>query len=527
MGNPPSNADFVSMPTPQSLESTGVPQLDLVLGGGLPRGALVITLGPPGSGKTTLVSQMAFAAARHGRRTLFLTALSEPTIKLLEHLQSYRFFDRDVIGSIVQVFSLQQFLSQSGDTVNQEIVAAVRQTQANMVILDGFQAVRDIVSDQAISRQLLYNLGTRLSLQGTTTLITTEASPRDPAFFPEMTTADVLIGLYYTLTGVRAVRGLEVLKVRGQTLLPGIHSLTLNEEGMQVFPRLETRVSHPTFQGWTPETSQTTPQERATFGLQELDSLLGGGLTRKSSTLLAGSLGTGKTLLALQFALNGVSLREPTLFLGFRETAEQLMQKADTFGLGERLRSAVSGSGSMEFQRWEPIEVDPDHVATDLLAALDRTGVRRVVIDSIAEIERAVVESSGTARVSNYFAALLAALRTREVTLLAIKETSKVVTDHLDFSADSLAILAENVILSQQLAYRGRLHRVLSVLKMRFSNHDYSLREYLIESPEGIRVLTPYESGRDVLVGLSERQSGALEVVEMPLYQEDQPEERK
>jgi circadian clock protein KaiC len=527
MSLPPSNTEFVSMPAPQSLEPTGVPQLDLVLGGGLPRGALVILLGPPGSGKTTLASQMAFAAARRGKRTLFLTALSEPTTKLLEHLQGYSFFDRDLIGEAVQMFSLQQFLSRGHDTTGQEIVAAVRQTHADMVILDGFQAMRDFEPDITKSRQMLYNLGTRLSLQGTTTLITTEASPRDPAFFPEMTTADTLIGLYFTLGGVRAFRGLEVLKMRGQALLPGRHSLTLSAEGLQVFPRLETRVNRPTFEGWTATPNNVIPQERVTFGLRELDGLLGGGLTRQTSTLLAGSLGTGKTLLGLQFALEGVSRGEPVVFLSFRETGEQLMQKADTFGLGKRLSTAVSSSGGLVFQRWEPIEVDPDHVATELLAALDQVGARRLVIDSIAELERAVEESSGAVRVSNYLAALLTALRIRGVTLLAIKETSKVVTTQLDFSADSLAILAENVLLLQQLAYRGTLHRVLSVLKMRFSSHDYSLREFLIDPPEGIRVLTPGESGRELLVGLTEQQAGVAEVIELPLYQEDPPEGEK
>jgi len=150
----------------------------------------------------------------------------------------------------VQVFSLQQFLTQGATTASQEIVAAVHQTQANVVVLDGFQGIRNLEPDVISSRRLLYNLGTRLSLLGTTTLITTEADPRDPALFPEMTTADVLIGLYYTLAGVRSFRSLEALKVRGRSPLLGRHSLLLSEEGMYIFPRLEARDSRPTFEGW-------------------------------------------------------------------------------------------------------------------------------------------------------------------------------------------------------------------------------------------------------------------------------------
>src|SRR5204863_1075651 len=118
-------------------------------------------------------------------------------------------------------------------------------------------------------------------------------------------------------------------------------------------------------------------------------------------------------------------------------------------------------------------------------------------------------------------------LRTRGVTLLAIKETPKIVTTELDFSTDALSVLAENVLLLQQLAYRGRLNRVLSVLKMRFSSHDYTLREFLITSPEGIRVLTPEESGRELLMGLTEQQTGRTEKVELPLLAEDQAKERR
>ena len=191
--------------------------------------------------------------------------------------------------------------------------------------------------------------------------------------------------------------------------------------------------------------------------------------------------------------------------------------------MGERFRSAITASGGLLLQNWLPIEMDPDRVANDLLSALDQTGARRVVIDSILELERAVGESSGEARVPNYMAALLAMLRTRGVTLLAIKETPKIVTTELNFSTDALSVLAENVLLLQQLAYRGQLHRVLSVLKMRFSNHDHTLREFLITSHGGIRVLTPDEGGREVLVGMTEQQPGAAEKGETSLFPDVRP----
>lgn len=93
-----------------------------------------------------------------------------------------------------------------------------------------------------------------------------------------------------------------------------------------------------------------------------------------SSTLLTGSPGTGKTLLGLRFALAGVSRGEPALFLSFRETGEQLLQKAAAFGMGERFRAALTAGGGLVFQHWLPIEVDPDRVAHDVLTARERDG---------------------------------------------------------------------------------------------------------------------------------------------------------
>jgi len=500
--------------------ATGVPNLDRVLGGGLPRGALVLVLGPPGSGKTILSGQIAFAGARRGRRALLLTALSEPTNKLVAHLRSYDFFVEDLLGTVVQVISLQDALGRGLPTTQHAIIDEVRRSRAEIVVIDGFRGIR--ASQDQLAREFLYDIGTTLGLQGATTIITSEADPRDPAFFPEATTADVIIGLYFDLVGVRQRRGLEVVKMRGSAPLPGRHGLTLSSSGATVYARLEARVLEASLQAGSllslggpasaAELTGTVPPstERAAFGLVELDTLLGGGLTRRTSTIVAGSLGAGKTLLGVHFALAGIQAGEGVVYLGFRETAEQLQQKADSFALGGQWRAALEPDGGLTFLRWEPVDLDADIVADRLLDALDRTGATRLLVDSIAELERAVRQTSGPDRVSNYMAALLATLRARGVTMVGLWEAPKLLAPELDFTADPASVLAENVLLMQQLKYRGALRRVLSVVKTRFSAHDPALREFRIVPPDGIRVLGRFDTGVDVLVGIAEQQAGLV-----------------
>src|SRR5262249_33188472 len=118
------------MPT---VDPTGVPNLDQVLGGGIRRGAFVVIVGPPGSGKTTLANQMAFAAARAGRKAMVLTALSEPTSKLIAHLRSFRFYDDELVGDSILFMSLQQYLAGGLEASGDELVAAARRARAGFV----------------------------------------------------------------------------------------------------------------------------------------------------------------------------------------------------------------------------------------------------------------------------------------------------------------------------------------------------------------------------------------------------------
>jgi len=234
--------------------------------------------------------------------------------------------------------------------------------------------------------------------------------------------------------------------------------------------------------------------------------MLAGGIPRGTCTLLAGSLGTGKTFLAMAYALAAVRAGESTVYLGFRESRAQLIQAASAFAFGDEFQRAIEPDGGLTLLDIPPIKLNPDILGDRLLSELDHTGAQRLIIDSIAELERVLARSGDTGRLEDYLAALLLALRTRQVTALMLKETDKAVAPMLDFSADVLSMLAENVLLLQQVPYQGQLHRILSILKLRFSDHDATLREFEIKAPGGVRMLGRAESALGVLEGITQRQ---------------------
>ncbi len=477
---------------------TGIPHLDMLLGGGLTKGSLAFIAGPPGSGKTTLAMQIAFSAARTGQRVLVFTALSESTLKLVTHLRTLSFFDPMLVGDSIQLISLQAFLDESLKEPEEEIVRLVRQTRASLVILDGFRGVEGIAGDRQAPRRFLYSLGSKLNLFGATTLITSETNPRDALFYPAATIADVIVGLHYTLKGVRHQRGIEIVKSRGMSLSPGLHALQVSTDGIHIFPRMETIIPLQIAQFSALQEPDGIQQELealseppAAFALPALDDLMGGGLTRGTSTLLLGAPGAGKTLLGLSFAIAGVRNGEPAVFLGFRESLAQVLLKVQPFEMGDEVRQALQKGGMLTFLRWPPVELNPDVIADETLATLDRTGARRLVIDGLTELEDAIVDQGDIQRVKQFTAALLEALRARHVTSLIVKETGDlgdVAGVRVDLVNSASAVLSENMLLLRQEIYRGALRRVLGVLKMRFAAYDSSLREFTITAPRGFDV---------------------------------------
>lgn len=471
---------------PELLE-TGVPNLDRILGGGLLARSLAMVIGTPGTGKTLMAQQIAFHNAAQGTAVLYLTGFSETHDKLLSHSRGLTFFAPNLIGSGIQFGSLPDLLREGADATADAIVGTARAQRASLVILDGFRSMRGYLPDDHAAAHFVYGLGAKLALLGATTLVIVEGDPDNSSAYPELTVCDVILAVRRERLDSRHRRLLEVVKSRGSSHLEGAHPFLISHAGLTVFPRFESVIAAAEA-AWQPG--------RAAFGIAEFDALIGGGLNQGTTTLVAGSPGVGKTTLGLRFIAEGAQAGEPGLFCGFMESPAQLREKARMFGMDLISPEAARVT---RLRVLSSHDLEADQIAALLADDVERRGVRRLVIDSAAELQRGLAAES---RVPGFLSALVTYLRDKEVTTYLTLDIPTIVGPALEFGGTPLSVAAENLLLLRQVEYRGRLHRVLSVLKMRFSDYEPSIYEYGIKPGEGIRIVGPTPLGEGFLTGV-------------------------
>lgn len=457
-----------------TLLPTGVPGLDTVLAGGLDRPSLTAIVGAPGAGKTLLASQILFQVARQGLKTLVFTSYSEGNEQYIHHLRALSFFDAALLGDRIQLFTLHNLLAESDDAPASIITRMIRSTGARLVLLDGFQNADSLLAPDHVSRTLLAALAVQIRYLNTTILVTMVGEARDPQHHTQMTVADAVISLSYALHTRRHQRLLEIVKLRGRAQQPGQHSYQITDDGLVVFPRIESFVQsqrHP------------TTNDRAPFNLPEFDKLLGGGPNIGTTMLLAGAPGVGKTTLGMHWALAGTE--GVSLYLSFTEHPEQLEHKAAEFRLD--LRGAVE-RGQVRLVRFSASDLNPDQVAAVLLAELASGQVRRLVIDDISVLFHELGD-----RASDYLSALNDLLYAARVTTLYMLEIPPFDGLKLQPTNTPLAALGDAMVVIQQYEIARNLRRLLAVLRMRLSFFDRTLRELVLDE-QGIRILTPEES---------------------------------
>jgi len=283
--------------------ATGVPGLDAVLGGGLPEFSFNLIGGEPGCGKTTLAHQIMFALATPERPALYFTVLGEPPLKMLRYQQQFDFFDSGALNRSVHLIDLsEEAMAGDLDRVLRRMVDEVKSKSPALVFVDSFRSV--ILASETDSQphngmqQFLQQLGMLMTAwQATSFLIGEYFTEIDPS--PVFTVVDGLIWLRQSVQRNYMVRKVEIMKMRGQPTLPGLHTFRITASGITVFAPAS---------ALAPTGSELAEQplaSRAMMGISGLDDMLGGGLPRGYSLLVAGPSGSGKTMLASAFLAEG------------------------------------------------------------------------------------------------------------------------------------------------------------------------------------------------------------------------------
>ena len=462
--------------------STGLADLDQILGGGLRSGSVVVA-GPPGTGKTILAHQICFANATQQRKAVYYTTLSEPHAKLVEHLTPFSFYDPRTLGTAIEVLHLGDLLEQEGTSALEplvdEIVRKVMDDKPAIVVIDSVKMLRDYATDKEL-RAALYRLTSRVAHSGAVLMLLGEYTPQEMDNGPEFALADGILQLAYESREPVDRRWMRVIKLRGSTHLEGKHTFHLGSDGFTVFPRIETLIP----------AAMPVVTGRLQSGIPGLRDLTGGGIPRGDSVLILGQPGVGKTICSLRFIAEGLDDAENCLYITFQDTAEQLIGMASGFGWDLKTAQA---DGRLTISHVPMDSLDLDVLAAVVREKLDNGQVSRVVIDSLAEMVFAARESE---RFPAYMRRLIGLIRAAGASLLVTSETTAL--GPAKESLSGIVFLFHDVIQLRYIERNSHVGRALNVVKMRNSEHDTGIHLCAITS-EGLQIGEPLEGVTGIL----------------------------
>lgn len=469
--------------TSEQLEriASGVRNFDTIVEGGIPVYSVNIITGAPGSGKTIFAQQMLFNVAMEDNPAIFFTTLSEPSVKMIRYQRNFSFFIPHKINTSVFFFDL-------GDTIRNEglarttevIVDYVKRYGAKYVVIDSFKAIYELADSTMEVRKFGYDLAVELSTWECTTFLVGEYTMHEVETQPIFAIADGVIHLNYSSHGLQRLRFIEVLKMRGTNTFDGKHSFSIDREGVTIYPRI-TGPSIDRFEAYD------VSMRRISSGVAELDDMLASGYLEGSATLIVGGAGTGKTLLGLHFICEGALRGEPGVIVTFQESPSQLESIAATFGWDLH---QMQQDQLLRIIYTSPVELNPDQHAAYVRQATTAIGAKRVLIDSLMDLEASITDKS---RYRDYVSAVVNFFRSRGVTSIMTDEVPELFA-LAKLSSYGVSYLSDNVILLRYVEHGAEIDRTIGVLKMRSSPHSKEHRKYWI-SNRGIMILPSEASG--------------------------------
>jgi len=470
---------------------TGIPGFDDVIRGGLVADRLYLVDGEPGAGKTTFALQYLLEGVRLGERCLYVT-LSESKEELVASASSHGWSLDGV--EIVEVLAESDLDGESALTMlnpseveltetTRRVLEAVERVQPSRMVFDSLSELRLLAQSSLRYRRQILALKQFFLGRACTVVLLDDRTAEGPDLQLHSIAHGVISLDFKSPPYGQLRRELEVKKLRGSDFSTGFHDFVIQTGGIKVFPRLVASHHREPFE-----------RELLPSGVAMLDSLLGGGVERGTSTLLIGPPGCGKSTIAMQYAMAAAQRGDHAVAFAFDETKGALLARLS--GLGLRITEGVE-AGEVMIRQIDPVEISPGQFAHEVRESIERHKARVVVIDSLNGYLNAMPHS-------NYLTAqlheLLSYLNNSGVATFIVVAQSGMMGSNMTSPVDA-SYLADSVVLLRYFEHAGRIKKAISVLKKRTGAHEESIRELWFDDT-GIHLSEPLLGLRGVLTGV-------------------------
>jgi circadian clock protein KaiC len=474
------------------LVTIGDEGLDYVLRGGLPRNAMYLLQGQPGSGKTTLALQFLLAGAKSGDKGLYVT-LSETREEITRVAQSHGWELEPL--ALFELSSFQKLLESTAgqsmfhpaevelDEVTRPILDEVDRTEASLVVIDSLSEIRLLSGDLLrFRRQVLALKQFFATRQITVLLLDDRTADMGSALLESLAHCVITLERESPSYG-RTHRRISVDKLRGVPMREGYHDFRIETGGAVTYPRLVAA-----------DYSERVELTPLPSGIEELDRLLQGGTDRGTNTLLLGPSGVGKSTVAIQYAIAAATRGEKSAIFLFDETINTLCARASSLGMP---LEKYLHSGLISIRQLDPAELSAGEFSHAVRQAVTRDGARVVVLDSLNGFIDSVPEERF---ISMHLRELLTYLNHKGVATLTVLAQHGMLGQTEAGKTIDVSYLADNVILFRYFEAVGEIRRAISVMKKRSGPHERTIREFLL-SEEGIKIGPPIREFHGVLSG--------------------------
>lgn len=470
----------------------GIAGIDDILSGGLLPNRLYLVQGDPGAGKTTFGLQYLLEGRADGERCLYVT-LSENAEELgagaASHgwnLEGIEVLELAASEEDLQVDTQVTMYNPSEVELTETtkaVVEAFNRVKPSRVIFDSLSEFRLLAQGSLRYRRQVLALKQFFVGKGCTVLLLDDGTSEGPDIQLQSIAHGVIQLEQLSPSYGAERRRLRVLKFRGSTYRGGYHDFVIKPGGLEVFPRLVSAEHREEFK-----------RGPVASGVAGLDALLGGGLDRGTSTLFLGPAGSGKSTVAIQYAVAAAERGDHAAVFAFDESLSTL--EARTAGLGIGFKSGFQ-KGAVKLEQVDPAELSPGEFVHRVRKAVERDHAKVVVIDSLNGYLNAMPEERFLIAQLHE---LLAYLSIRGVTTIMVVAQHGLLGTNMQTPVDT-SYLADSVVLFRYFEDAGQVKKAISVVKKRSGRHEESIRE-LIFSAQGISVSAPLKEYRGVLSGI-------------------------